>query len=126
MPIEINSTHLWSVSADVLFWLKDHPARWGVFVANRCSEIHTLLPHACWHHVRSYENPADIASRGIEPAKFVSHSLWWHAPTWLAEMSEPRSTAQDELNFTVHSIVKSSFSYSSVKIAQCSHVNKGI
>ena len=45
-PIKIESIHLWSDSADVLFWLKDHPSRWGVFVANRCSEIHTLLPDA--------------------------------------------------------------------------------
>ena len=38
-PIKVESVHLWSDSADVLFWLKDHPSRWGVFVANRCKEI---------------------------------------------------------------------------------------
>ena len=53
-PIKIESIHLWSDSADVLFWLKDHPSRWGVFVANRCSEIHTLLPDAYWHHVSQF------------------------------------------------------------------------
>ena len=37
-PIKIESIHLWFDSADVLFWLKDHPSSWGVFVANRYSE----------------------------------------------------------------------------------------
>ena len=65
--IEIKSIYLWSDSADVLFWLKGHPSRWDLFVANRCSEIHTLLPDAYSHHVRSADNLADIISRGIEP-----------------------------------------------------------
>ena len=47
----VNDVHLWTDSADVLFWLKDHPSRWNVFVANRCSEIYTSVPHASWHHV---------------------------------------------------------------------------
>ena len=64
-PVKIESIHLWSDSTDVLFSLKDHPSRWGVFVANRCSEIHTLLPDTYWHHVRSADNPADVISRGI-------------------------------------------------------------
>ena len=75
-PIKVESIHLWSDSADVLFWLKDHPSRWDVFVANRCSEIHTLLPDAYWHHVRSADIAADVISRGIGPSKLASHRLW--------------------------------------------------
>ena len=56
-PIKLESVHLWPNSADVFFWLKDQTSRWGVFVANRCLEIHTLLPNAYWHHVRSSDNP---------------------------------------------------------------------
>ena len=95
-PSKIESIYLWTESADVLFWLKDHPSRWGVFVANRCSEIHTLLPDAYWHHVRSADNPADFISRGIEPSKLASHNLWWKGSSW--------SRTHDELNFTVNSL----------------------
>ena len=102
-PIKIESIHLWSDSADVLFWLKDHPSRWGVFVANRCSEIHTLLPDTYWHHVRSADNPADVISRGIEPSKLASHRLWWQGPVWLSENHDPWSKSHDELNFTANS-----------------------
>ena len=103
-PIKIESVHLWSDSADVLFWLKDHPSRWGVFVTNRCSEIHTLLPDAYWHHVRSADNSADVISRGIEPSKLASHCLWWRGPVWLSDSVEPWSRSHHELNFTVNSL----------------------
>ena len=88
----------------MLFWLKDHPSRWGVFVANRCSEIHTLLPDAFWHHVRSADNLADVISRGIELSKLASHSLWWKGPAWLSDNHESWSKAHDELNFAVNSL----------------------
>ena len=103
-PLKVESIHLWSDSADVLLWLKDHPSRWGVFVANRCSEIHTLLPDAFWHHVRSTGKPADVISRGIEPSKLASHCLWWQDPVWLSDSVEPWSRSHDELNFTVNSL----------------------
>ena len=102
-PIKIESIHLWSDSAYILFWLTDHPSRWGVFVANRCSEIHMLLPDAYWHHVRSADNPA-VISRGIEPSKLASHNLWWKGPSWLSDSPEPWSRTHDDLNFTVNSL----------------------
>ena len=85
VPIDIQSVHLWSDSTDVLCWLKDRPSRWPVFVANRCAEILTLLPSAFWHKVQSLENPADVASRGIEPSLYQEFHLWWHGPEWLSE-----------------------------------------
>ena len=103
-PLKVESIHLWSDSADVLFLLKDYPSRLGVFVANRCSEIHTLLPDAYWHHVRSADNPADVILRGIEPSKLASHSLWWKGPIWLSDNHESWPKANDELNFAVNSL----------------------
>ena len=75
-PIEASSLHLWSDSSDVLFWLRDRPSRWPIFVANRCSKILTLLPNAFWHQVKSKDNPADVASRGIDPTLFQDFTLW--------------------------------------------------
>ena len=103
-PLKVECIHLWSDSADVLFWLKDHPSRWGVFVANRCSEIHTMLPDAFWHHVRLADNNADVISRDIEPSKLASHSLWWKGPASLSDNHESSSKAHDELNFAVNSL----------------------
>ncbi|GFW34741.1 pro-Pol polyprotein [Trichonephila clavipes] len=49
----------------VLDWLKSSPSRWKIFVANRISRIQKMTSEASWHHVKSQENPADCASRGI-------------------------------------------------------------
>ena len=40
------TVHLWSDSRDMLYWIKDFPAKWTPFVANRCSDISTVLSDA--------------------------------------------------------------------------------
>ena len=89
VPIACNSIHLWRDSADVLCWLKDRPFRGPVFVANRSSDIFTLLPSAFSQQVCSRENFAEVASRRIEPSKLQSHTLWWQRPEWLIENPIP-------------------------------------
>ncbi|GFW26271.1 integrase catalytic domain-containing protein [Trichonephila clavipes] len=42
-----------------------------------------VLPTKHWRHVPSKENPADIASRGIDPKCLLDCKLWWQAPPWL-------------------------------------------
>ena len=75
--------HCWSDSEVVLAWLSSHPSRWKTFVANRVSEIITLLPNCHWRHVKSEDNPADLPSRGLNPSQLKNSSLWWHGPEWL-------------------------------------------
>ncbi|GFW75215.1 uncharacterized protein TNCV_449191 [Trichonephila clavipes] len=66
-----------------LSWLSGHPRQWKTFVANRTSEIIEVLPAKHWRHVPSKENPADIASRGIDPKCLPDCKLWWQGPPWL-------------------------------------------
>ena len=49
----------------VLAWLQGRPGSWHTFVANRVSQVLTLLPDAHWAHIRSAANPADVATRGL-------------------------------------------------------------
>ncbi|CAG7734124.1 unnamed protein product, partial [Allacma fusca] len=77
-PIE--ETHLWTDSTIVLSWIAD-PSNWKTFVSNRISTIVKSYPRSCWHHVRSHDNPADCASRGINPKELEDHPLWWHGPS---------------------------------------------
>ncbi|XP_014216960.1 uncharacterized protein LOC106645583 [Copidosoma floridanum] len=81
-PISINC---WTDSIVVLEWLKSHPSRWPTFVANRTSEILTGLPAAVWRHVRSEDNPADCATRGLTPAALAKYDIWWRGPKWLIQ-----------------------------------------
>ncbi|GFV40309.1 integrase catalytic domain-containing protein [Trichonephila clavipes] len=67
----------------LLSWLSGHPRQWKTFVANRTSEVIEVLPTKHWRHVPSKENPADIASRGIDPKSLPDCKLWWQGPPWL-------------------------------------------
>lgn len=95
--LKISKVHACTDSEIVLAWLQGHPNRWKTFVSNRISEIHQLIDAATWHHVKSFDNPADCASRELSPDQLVVHPLWWHGPTWLAlnEESWPRKQKQE-------------------------------
>ncbi|GFT13515.1 integrase catalytic domain-containing protein [Trichonephila clavipes] len=71
----------WTDSKIVLSWLSSHPRKWKTFVANRTSEIMEVLPTKHWRHLPSKENPADIASRGIDPKCLPDCKLWWQGET---------------------------------------------
>ncbi|GFU41243.1 uncharacterized protein TNCV_1848261 [Trichonephila clavipes] len=73
----------WTDSKIVFSWLSSHPRKLKTFVANRTSEIMKILPTKHWRHVPSKKNPADIASRGIDPKCLADCMLWWQGPPWL-------------------------------------------
>lgn len=73
----------WCDNTAVLDWLRKSPSTWKTFVANRVSEIQTTLPKVDWRYVSSTENPADCASRGVNPSELENHRLWWNGPSWL-------------------------------------------
>ncbi|XP_055909654.1 uncharacterized protein LOC129944324 [Eupeodes corollae] len=59
------------------------PCELKTFVANRVSSIQELSGGHRWRHVRSDDNPADLASRGVTAEQLVRNKLWWHGPSWL-------------------------------------------
>ncbi|CAK1589701.1 unnamed protein product [Parnassius mnemosyne] len=73
----------WCDSTAVLGWLHGDAARWKPFVANRVKQVITNMPPACWRYVKSEENPADCASRGLTAGQLKGHPLWWQGPSWL-------------------------------------------
>ncbi|XP_077278810.1 uncharacterized protein LOC143906541 [Temnothorax americanus] len=77
--------HFWSDSMVTLGWIRGHLTRWKTYVANRVSEIQTMMPEALWHYVPGGDNPADCASRGLSPGELIGHQLWWQGPAWLKE-----------------------------------------
>lgn len=75
--------HYWSDSTITLAWIKQSPHQLKTFVANRVAEIQTSTSGCSWRHVRSNDNPADIASRGVDAAELINNNLWWLGPPWL-------------------------------------------
>lgn len=87
LNVHKSDIHAWSDSTIVLAWLSSHPSRWKTFVANRVSDILTTMDGNQWSHVASKDNPADCASRGLQPAESVQNKLWRHGPDWLQNLT---------------------------------------
>ena len=61
-----------------------------IFVGlQRCKlQTPSILLSAHWGHVRTDENPADLASRGTVQESFLHEQLWWRGPGWLTDKWE--------------------------------------
>ena len=81
-------TRCWTDSKNVLYWIKRKDREWKQFVNHRVAEIRQLLPTDVWAHVPGVENPADLASRGVNPVSLVNSTLWWNGPPWLSSQDE--------------------------------------
>jgi hypothetical protein len=57
--------YVWTHSIVVLGYINNEAKRFHIFVANRVQQIRDITQPEQWHHIRTHENPADIASRGI-------------------------------------------------------------
>ncbi|GFW62670.1 integrase catalytic domain-containing protein [Trichonephila clavipes] len=85
--IQIDKSFLFSDSQIVLDWLKPLPADGKSLLPIVSYEFKKMTSEASWHHVKSQENPADCASRGIAASKLKIHKLWWSGPQWLNQDS---------------------------------------
>lgn len=73
----------WTDSTTTYDWIQGSPSRWHRFVANRVTKIQTRILPSQWGHVSGIDNPADCASRGIDPSTLSAFMLWWKGPSWL-------------------------------------------
>ncbi|KAJ0169350.1 hypothetical protein K1T71_015234 [Dendrolimus kikuchii] len=74
---------IWTDSTIVLGWIKAQPTLLKAFVANRVIMINELTQGFSWRHVPGDLNPADLASRGVDPLLLQAHPLWWEGPSFL-------------------------------------------
>lgn len=79
--------YAWTDSTIVLDWIRSSSHK-ITFVANRITTILEHIKPNQWRHIKSKDNPADVASRGICPSQLQQHALWWHGPNWLQRSSD--------------------------------------
>ena len=70
----------WLDSTVALHWILGN-GQYRQFVANRVRKIREH-PEIRWRHVPTFDNPADLASRG---GQVTNVGLWWNGPTWLSD-----------------------------------------
>ncbi|XP_037047939.1 uncharacterized protein LOC119082532 [Bradysia coprophila] len=94
LSFEDVDTYLYSDSTICLAWITSHPNHWNVFVANRITEIQQLSQVKSWGFVDTNNNPADCATRGVEPQNLNDHELWWKGPGWMMNDKTNRPNQQ--------------------------------
>lgn len=76
IPCKFNRICLWTDSRIVLDWLHADSKKYKSFIASRVEKINKLTQLPWWSHVRSADNAADCASRGLLPSELAKFSLW--------------------------------------------------
>ncbi|KAF0724709.1 Uncharacterized protein FWK35_00038057, partial [Aphis craccivora] len=84
----ITNVFAWSDSQIVLSWLINPHSLFKIFVSNRVHQVHILLPSCKWGYVRTDDNPADCASRGLQPSALMQFPLYWYGPQFLRHSEE--------------------------------------
>ncbi|CAG7670918.1 unnamed protein product [Allacma fusca] len=83
LKIPLQNIVNFSDSTVVLCWLSKPPDEWKTFVSNRVRTILDVFPFCQWTYVRSNENPADDATRGLKVEEFVGKTRWFDGPEFL-------------------------------------------
>lgn len=79
----VSKIHCWSDSSVTLHWIRGD-GEYKQFVANRVMKINHH-ENVIWRHVRTDDNPADVASRA---GPLTNASLWCNGPGWLPTPDE--------------------------------------
>ena len=105
----------WTDSMVALGWIRGNPARWKTFVANRVSEIQSLLDPVCWRHVPGALNPADLLTRGLSASALILSNIWISGPPFDTLPNElPVDTTAVALSLSELALVSHSAQYSEV------------
>ena len=83
-----------------LAWVRNAKAITNKFVQRRVNKIRQVIKPVDIHYVKSAENPADPASRGLTPELLVKCKLWFEGPEWLKTESLPTTPLREELTIT--------------------------
>ena len=83
LGISLENITAWTDNSAVFSWLDGRKRDQDIFTSNRVSFILKHTKPSTWKHVPGTENPADCASRGMEPGKLLKHTLWWQGPQFL-------------------------------------------
>ena len=75
--------YYWTDSKIVLGYISNDSKRFHTFVANRIQEIRDNSSVTDWHYVKSTNNPADLASRGLNNKCAATNKLCFEGPQFL-------------------------------------------
>ena len=83
--LSVEKSVFWTDSMIVLQYIATPSRRFHTFVANRLGTIHRLSSPRQWRHVKSEDNPADDATRGLTARELLAEAgrRWSDGPGFL-------------------------------------------
>ena len=115
LDLKVDKSVFWTDSESTLKCIHNTKTRFKTFVANRLAVIHDATQPQDWRYVPSELNPADVASRGIQPNESTRLQFWLDGPEFLKDSEECYPT-QPELTPSFEEMeteVKNTFSVTS-------------
>lgn len=85
LQVPLQKSIFWTDSTTVLRYIDSETARFRTFVANRISLIREATKPSQWKYVRTTENPADQASRGLKAKSLMQGGIWINGPDFLLD-----------------------------------------
>ena len=71
-----NRDYYWTDASVVLHYTHNTSTRFEMFIANQLNVLHALTSVDQWRHIPGKLNPANIASRGLQPCQVSGFELW--------------------------------------------------
>ena len=84
LRVRVQECYAFSDSTVTLHWIKSPPYKWQTFVANRVSQIQSLIDPSAWFHIDGKRNISDCLSRGLSPTMLLENRDWISGPEWLS------------------------------------------
>ncbi|XP_071092701.1 uncharacterized protein [Haliotis cracherodii] len=79
----MDNVSYYTYSTTVIHYINSEKKRFPVFVANRVRLIRDFSSPDQWKYIDTYDNPADVASRGTTTAKLLQDDKWFKGPVFL-------------------------------------------
>ncbi len=74
--MKVGEIHCFTDSLINLCRLRKGPDRYKMWVANRLTEVISLVPAENWRHCPGVQNPADLPTRGLSAEELKDSTLW--------------------------------------------------
>ena len=84
----ISQVFIWVDSMTVIKWCQCSSKELAQFVRNRVDKILTIAEGLCPQYVKTFDNPADVASRGLSVKGKKEAEMWAKGPPFLRQPSE--------------------------------------
>ncbi|XP_031435546.1 uncharacterized protein LOC116223386 [Clupea harengus] len=120
LKIPLQQSIFWTDSTTVLRYIDSETARFKTFVANRIVLIREATKPSQWKHVRTTENPADQASRGLKAKNLVQGGTWINGPNFLlnSENDWPEQPDRKEESLPNDPEVKNKVTVNAIKVKE--------